>query len=258
MLGTRAVLAVGTGYLLGRYRKRQLAIILVTVALAGDVGGIGGQLRRRATHLLDPAGVLSSLSPEAGEIIGTIRGDLLDAKNMATTVLSSRVDSLADRLHDWAQALPNLEMEGDHAVGHDGGDKGAWSADDEPEAAGLPESHEEEEAHQEDKVTGEQRGEPAGVPEPSARAAGARRRRSAEPDEVEESPVRPRRRPARPAMKLPGATDLLGGLSPELREITGMARDEVLGAAGAVRSLVPKGDSRTRPPADQARAEPGP
>ena len=244
--GTQAAVAAGAGYLLGRYRKRRLGMILMAVALAGDTVGIGGTLRRRVTRLPGLTDVLSGLSPETEESIDTIRGDLLDARCAALDLLSSRLDAVGGRLRDRAGALPNPGAEGGQSAGQPGGGKGERPADDEAETAALPEPPEdagEKQARREDQQAGEG---PGDVTEASAPAGSDRRRPSQEPGELQEPLARPRGRPARPAAKLPGATDLLGGLSRGLREITGMVHGEVLDATDALRNLLPK-DSRTRP-----------
>lgn len=257
--GTQAAAAVGAGYLLGRYHKRRLGTILVAVALTGDIGGM---LRRRVTHLPGLTGVLSGLSPEEEQITDTIRADLLDARCAALDLLSSRLDSLADRLRDRAGTLPDLGAGGGQAAGQPGGGQGERPAGDEAETAALPEPPKEageKQARQENQQAGE---EPRDVPEASALAGGGRREPSPEPGELEGSPARPRGRPARPAARLPGATVLLGGLSAGLREITGLARDEVLDATDAVRNLLPAGtagpDRQERTPsADKTAGETG-
>jgi hypothetical protein len=103
--GTQVALAVGAGYILGRRHKMRLAMMLGGAAVAGGVGGIGGQLVRRGAKFIGSADLLGKVSPELREIGGVIRHDLLDAgKGAARTAVNSRIDSLSDRLRDQADA----------------------------------------------------------------------------------------------------------------------------------------------------------
>lgn len=110
--GQQVTLALGVGYILGRGRKRKLAIMAGTTALVGASSGPVGVLVRRGTKMvvsrLGPAGALGKVSPEVGEIAGLVRGDLLNAgKSAASAAVRGRIESLSDSLHDRAETLRN-------------------------------------------------------------------------------------------------------------------------------------------------------
>lgn len=114
--GQQVTLALGAGYILGRWRKRKLAIMAGTTALVGTSSGPAGMLVRRGTKMavsrLGPAGVLGKVSPEVGEIAGLVRGDLLNAgKSAASAAVRGRIESLSDSLHDRAETLRNPVQE---------------------------------------------------------------------------------------------------------------------------------------------------
>lgn len=128
----QAALTLGVGYLLGRRRKRKLAIMLGTATLAGTSSGPAGQILRRGTKMavsrLGSAGALGKVSPQLGEITGIIRGDLLDAgKAAASTAVTSRIESLSDQLHDRADTLRNpvAEVAGSSGAQDEGDEDGA-------------------------------------------------------------------------------------------------------------------------------------
>lgn len=110
--GQQVTLALGVGYILGRGRKRKLAIMAGTTALVGASSGPAGVLVRRGTKMavsrLGPAGALGKVSPEVGEIAGLLRGELLNAgKSAASAAVRGRIESLSDSLHDRAETLRN-------------------------------------------------------------------------------------------------------------------------------------------------------
>jgi hypothetical protein len=119
--GQQMAVALGVGYVLGRRRKRRLAIMLGTAALMSGSGGPAGQLIRGGAKMvgstLGKADVLGKVSPEVGEITGLIRGDLLEAgKGAAKAAVTSRIDSLTDRLHDQAETMRSAAEAGSAAV----------------------------------------------------------------------------------------------------------------------------------------------
>lgn len=89
--GARVVLGVAGGYLLGRTRKMRLALMLGGMAAGRRAGGPG--------ELLAQGSKLMSRSPELSQLIGDVRGRLLDAgKDAALAVATRRVESWADRV----------------------------------------------------------------------------------------------------------------------------------------------------------------
>ena len=88
----RAAVALGVGYLLGRRHKLRTATVMAVAAAAGGTS----------------VGVMDRVPPQVGEIVDAVRGDLLDAaKAAASAVVTSKIDSLADSLHDRAERLRN-------------------------------------------------------------------------------------------------------------------------------------------------------
>jgi hypothetical protein len=85
--GLRTLLAIAVGYLLGRRRKTKL---------------------RQGAQGVSSSDMLGKLSPELSEVTGRLRDELTEAaKAAAVAVVSSRIDSLSDRLHDRAETLRN-------------------------------------------------------------------------------------------------------------------------------------------------------
>jgi hypothetical protein len=108
--GAQAALALGVGYILGRRRKMRLATMLAIGAASGAVGGLGPAVVRRGAKYLGSTDIAGALGPQVGEIVSTVRGELLDAaKGAAAAAVTSRIDSLSDSLHDRAETLKNPE-----------------------------------------------------------------------------------------------------------------------------------------------------
>jgi hypothetical protein len=108
--GAQAALALGVGYVLGRRRKMRLATMLALGAATGGLGRLGPAALRRGAKYLGSTDIAGALGPQVGEIVSTVRGDLLDAgKAAAAAAVSSRIESLSDNLHDRADALRNPE-----------------------------------------------------------------------------------------------------------------------------------------------------
>jgi len=105
--GMRAATAVAVGYVLGRRKKLRTATL---VAAATAVGGttVGGMVLRRGMKLAGSSDALGKVAPQLGEIVDTVRGDLLAAgKSAATAAVSNRLDSLTDSIHDRAERVRN-------------------------------------------------------------------------------------------------------------------------------------------------------
>ena len=189
--GSRAALALGAGYVLGRRRKLRLTMIVGVAAVAG-AGGIGGQLARRGIKLARSADLLGKVPPELTEIGGVLRHDLVSAgKDAAKTAMNSRIDSLSDRLRDRADAWRNPEgtmREVTSGRGHDD-----EPSDDEPGDDERGEGEEEsEEAEAGPRPRGRARRQ-AGERRASERRAGGRQESRRRPDEGD-TPSRPVRR----------------------------------------------------------------
>jgi hypothetical protein len=108
--GAQTAVAIGVGYILGRRRKMRLATMLALGAATGGLGKLGPVALKRGAKFLGSTDIGGALGPQVGEIVSTIRGDLLDAgKAAATSAVSSRIDSLSDSLHDRADTLRNPE-----------------------------------------------------------------------------------------------------------------------------------------------------
>jgi hypothetical protein len=101
--GTQTALALGVGYVLGRRRKMRMTTML---AVAAATGGVGGGALRRGMKMLGSTAALGKVSPQLGEIVDTVRGDLLDAgKAAAVAAATNRIGSLTDTLHERAQSI---------------------------------------------------------------------------------------------------------------------------------------------------------
>src|SRR5258707_6985286 len=104
---TRAAVALGVGYLLGRQRKLRTATVMAVATAAGGTS-VGGLVMRRGAKMLVSSGVMDKVPPQVGDLVDTVRGDLLLAgKGAATAAVSSRIDSLTDSLHGRAERLRN-------------------------------------------------------------------------------------------------------------------------------------------------------
>ncbi len=106
--GTRAAVAIGVGYVLGRRRKMRMATVLAVGAATGGIAGLGGSVLKRGAQPSAPTDALGKLGPQFGDIADTVRGDLVEAgKAAAMAAVSGRIDSLTDSLHDRAESLRN-------------------------------------------------------------------------------------------------------------------------------------------------------
>jgi hypothetical protein len=104
--GTQTALALGVGYVLGRRHKMRMTTILAVAAATGGLSGVGGAALRRGMKMLGPTEALGKVSPQLGELVDTVRGDLLDAgKAAAVAVATNRIGSLTDTLHERAQSI---------------------------------------------------------------------------------------------------------------------------------------------------------
>lgn len=88
----QTVLAVGAGYLLGRTKKMKLALTLAGVG-AGKLASSNGD------GLLQQGSDLLRSSPAFNELVGDVRGQLLEAsKQAAASAARSQIDSMSERL----------------------------------------------------------------------------------------------------------------------------------------------------------------
>jgi hypothetical protein len=104
---TRAAVAIGVGYMLGRRRKLRVATVM---AVATAVGGttLGGMILRRGTKYLSSTDAIGKLSPQIADVVDVVRGDLMSAgKAAAKAAVNNRVDTLTDSLHERAERLRN-------------------------------------------------------------------------------------------------------------------------------------------------------
>src|SRR5260221_10124019 len=104
--GTQTAVAVGVGYVLGRRRKMRMTTMLAVAAATGGLGGVGGAALRRGMKKLGPTEALGKVSPQLGEIVDTVRGDLLDAgKAAAVAVATNPIRALTDTPHQRAPSI---------------------------------------------------------------------------------------------------------------------------------------------------------
>jgi len=88
----------------------RLATMLAVGAATGGIGRLGPAAVRRGAKYLGSTDIAGALGPQVGEIVSTIRGDLLDAgKAAAAAAVSSRIESLSDNLHERAETLRDPE-----------------------------------------------------------------------------------------------------------------------------------------------------
>jgi hypothetical protein len=114
--GTKAALAIGVGYVLGRKHKMRLAGIMAATAATGGLAGRGGAILLRGMKALGGTDLADKLSPQMRELTETIREDLVTVgKAAATAAVSSRVESLTNSMHDRAEALRNPAETGTEA-----------------------------------------------------------------------------------------------------------------------------------------------
>jgi hypothetical protein len=104
--GSRAALAVGIGYVLGRRHKLRTAAILGGVVASGRLGTLGSAAVKRGASLAGANDVLGKMSPQLGGIANTVKGELRDAGKAAVmTVVNNRIESLSDSLHQRTESI---------------------------------------------------------------------------------------------------------------------------------------------------------
>ncbi len=164
-------LAVGAGYLLGRTKKAKLAL------------GVGGMVLGKRLNL-NPQQLTGLLTeqlrnnPQLAEVRDQLRNDLQGVgKAAATAVVTRRLDSLSDRLHDRTLGVQDK-------LGAVGGKVSGGPADD------SADDRDEDEARD------------AG--EPEAERGGTRKSGDGQDGGAEQG-KRPARKPARPAKKAPAS-----------------------------------------------------
>ena len=103
---SNVALAIGAGYLLGRKRKGRLALVLAGAAATGKLGGVATQAIRRGGSIVGSSEAVSNLSPELGNVMGTVKGDLADAGKAAVRAAAAgRINRLTDSLHERAEGI---------------------------------------------------------------------------------------------------------------------------------------------------------
>ncbi len=103
---SNVALAIGAGYLLGRKRKGRLALVLAGAAATGKVGGVATQAIKRGGSLVGSSEAVRNLSPELGNVMGTVKGDLADAgKTAVRAAAAGRINRLTDSLHERAEGI---------------------------------------------------------------------------------------------------------------------------------------------------------
>jgi hypothetical protein len=94
----RYALVLGTGYLLGRQRKVGTVLVLGAAVAAGRLSGNSGAILRKGVQALGG-------STDLGKVLD-LGGPLVSAgKAAAVSAVSSRIDSVSDRLQDRAETL---------------------------------------------------------------------------------------------------------------------------------------------------------
>jgi hypothetical protein len=118
---TSLALAMAAGYCFGRKRKLRLAVLLGTALATGKAGRFVGDALQRNLAALGPDTALGHLAPDVGKLSGVITDEFVGAgKAAAKAAVTSRVDALADRIHDRAEAI---RSGGQPHAGDDGEDR---------------------------------------------------------------------------------------------------------------------------------------
>jgi hypothetical protein len=103
----QAAMTLGVGYALGRRRKFRTATLLAAATAFGSTG-VSSLVLRRGMKMLASTDAFGKLAPQLGEIVDTVRGDLLDAGKAAVgAAVSNQVDSLTSSIHERADRLRN-------------------------------------------------------------------------------------------------------------------------------------------------------
>lgn len=138
----KVALALGVGYFLGRSHKTRLAFILAVGAATGGFGGVAKRVVTSGGKRLAASESLSKLSPEFGNVVDSLKGDLAEAgKAAAKAAITNRLDAVADSIHDRTETLRGQAVAPDEAYSAAPGS----SADGEPAGRrtedGGPERH---------------------------------------------------------------------------------------------------------------------
>jgi cobalamin biosynthesis protein CobT len=200
---SRVAGAVAAGYLLGRFKKLRLAILVGSAMSSPKFrSAAAGMIQDR----LPGGAVVGTLTKEVGgKLTKEVGGKLVDVgKTAATSIVASRIDSLSQSLADRSQNLrksQQAEAGKSRAEEQEGDEQEAEKPEDEYEEqeAEEPEDEEQEAEEPEDEYE-EQQGEEqeAGEPEDQNAQADDDASRDEEPEEpVARSPRR--RRSASPA-----------------------------------------------------------
>ena len=103
---SNVALAIGAGYLLGRKRKGRLALVLAGAAATGKLGGVATQAIKRGGSLVGSSEAVGNLSPDLGNVMSTVKGDLADAGKAAVRAAAAgRINRLTDSLHERAEGI---------------------------------------------------------------------------------------------------------------------------------------------------------
>lgn len=151
---TGAALALAVGYVLGRRRKLRTAVMLAGAAASGRAGSMGAAAIKRGMNVAGSSSTLGKLTPQLGGLSSTVRSELLKAgRAAAVAVVSDRIESLSDSLHQRTESLRGIEA-GDGESDEDTPDAD-YDEEDEPE-----DGYEDETAA-EGRYAGDVNGEPA-------------------------------------------------------------------------------------------------
>jgi hypothetical protein len=79
----KVALALGVGYFLGRTHKTRLALFLAAGAATGGLGGAARRVVTSGGKRLAASESLGKLSPDFGQVVDSLRGNLADAGKAA-------------------------------------------------------------------------------------------------------------------------------------------------------------------------------
>src|SRR5258708_29852506 len=103
----QAAAALGIGYVVGRHGKFRTAAMM---AAGMTVGGttVGSLVLKGGMKMLGSTEAIQKVTPQLGDLVDTVRGDLVSAgKAAATAAVANRVDALTDTLHGHAERVRN-------------------------------------------------------------------------------------------------------------------------------------------------------
>ncbi len=146
---TRILAGAAAGYVLGRTKRLRLAITVASMLAGKQISTDPKKVAQQVGRLIDD-------NPQLAQLKGEITGELLTAaQSAATAVLTNRMNTLSDTLHERSDALRGLAAEAEEIEGEvlpsgdeetpedDGQEEGEETTEEEPQQAEEPAAEEE-------------------------------------------------------------------------------------------------------------------